>query len=48
MQESNQCLKNPLFGKYACPKLTKIVGTFAEQSVSDFGTKPSSNGKIEF
>ena len=36
------------FRKYACQKLTKIVGTFAGQCVSDFGTKPSSTGKIEF
>ena len=36
------------FRKYACPKLTKIVETFAGQSVLDFGTKPTSTGKIEF
>ena len=35
------------FRKYACPKI-KIVETFTEQSVSDFGTKPSSTGRIEF
>ena len=33
------------FRKYACPKL-KL--TFTGQSVSDFGTKPSRTGRIEF
>ena len=46
MQESNQCLKNPLLGNMHVQ--TKIVETFTGQSVSDFGTKPSSTGRIEF
>ena len=48
MQKSNPMSEESTFRKYACPKLTKIVGTFAGQCVSDFGTKPSSTGKIEF
>ena len=42
MQESNQCLKNPLLGNMQCMSKTKIVENFTVQSVSDFGTKPSS------
>ena len=44
MQESNQCLKNLLLG--ICMSKTKIVETFTGHSVSDFGTKPSSTGRI--
>ena len=45
MQESHQCLKNQLLGNMS---KTKIVETFTGKSVLNFGTKPSSTGRIEF
>ena len=35
------------FRKYACPKL-KLSKPLLDKSVSDFGTKPSSTGRVKF